>query len=695
MGVKGRTATVALIGNPNCGKSTLFNRLTGNRQRVGNFPGVTVAKTMGRMALGQRDVTVLDLPGAYSLAAYSPDERIVSDVLGGRQGGRPDLVVCLLDARHLARGLFLAMQIGDLGVPMVLAVNFLDELEAEGLTVDTGLLIERLGVPVVCISARKERGLDALRTAMAEALEQPAHVRLPPWPPGVQEAVGALRDLLPTNRQLDDAELRRVLFDDESALLDIVGLPKAQRAGVLREARERLVRGGADPMSLESTAFHQHSAAVLDGVVRRSADPRPGATRRIDAVLTHRVFGLAIFAALMFLVFQSIYTLATPLMDGIEGFFGWLGGLVAEPLAGMPVFRSLVCDGVLAGVGGVVVFLPQIFLLFLAISILEDSGYMARAAFLMDRLFGWCGLTGKSFLPLLSSYSCAVPGILATRTIENPCARLVTVLIAPLMSCSARLPVYLLVIGAFVEPEWGPSVAALTLFGMHVVGLVVALPAAWFLNRWILRTPVQTFVFELPPYRWPAARDVLWRMWSGGREFLERAGSIILAMSIVIWALLYFPHHPGSEDSAGSQAAQVEQSYLGQAGKAVQPVFAPAGFDWKITVGVLASFPAREVIISTLGVIYRLGGDADEESLAEAMRSERWPDGPLEGKPVFTLPTALALMVFFAFCMQCVSTLAVMGREVGTRYAVWAFFVMTALAWVAAVAVYQIGSRIV
>jgi ferrous iron transport protein B len=316
---------------------------------------------------------------------------------------------------------------------------------------------------------------------------------------------------------------------------------------------------------------------------------------------------------------------------------------------------------------------------------------MARAAFLMDRLFGWCGLNGKSFVPLLSSYACAIPGLYATRTIEDPKARVLTILIAPLMSCSARLPVYLLMIGAFVAPVYGPTVAALTLFAFHVLGLVVALPIAWLTNIWILKIPAQPFVLEMPPYRFPAFGDLFWRVWLGGKDFLQRAGGIILALSVIIWALLSFPVTPDADP-----ATQVENSYLGRAGKFIQPVFAPAGYDWKLTIGVLASFPAREVIVSTLGIIYRLEEDQsdDFESLAKAMQADKWTEGPLIGQPVFTIATALSIMVFFALCMQCASTLAVTAREAGTRYAVITFFYMTALAWIAAVLTFQLVSRL-
>jgi len=690
-------ATVALIGNPNTGKSTLFNRLTGSRQRIGNYPGVTVAKKSGRMVLDGREINVLDLPGAYSLAASSPDERISSDVLSGRGEDVPDLTICVVDSRQLARSLQLACQIADLGVPLIIALNFMDEVTASGQSVNAALLSQRLGVPVIPISARKGQGLEGLYRAIGECLETPVFLRTPQWPECVQEATRVLKDGLKTNIHLSDAELRRIVFDHRSAYLDLVGCPESERKQVVQSARAPIREAGFDPYSIEMVVFQKFISELMEGVTRADNHAQIQMTGRIDSILTHRFFGLLIFAGLMFVVFEAIYTLSGPAMDLIETLFSWLGEVVGNFLAPVPVFQSLVCDGIIAGAGGVVVFLPQIFLLFFFVSLLEDTGYMARAAFLMDKLFGWCGLNGKSFVPLLSSYACAVPGIFATRTIENPRARLVTVLVAPLMSCSARLPVYLLLIGAFIEPVWGVWAASLTLFAAQMLGLFVALPLAWVVNRFIFKTPNQPFIMEMPPYRFPVPKDVLWRMWMGGKEFLQRAGTIIVVISVIIWALLYFPHKQGAHDEGADpvvQAEQIEQSFLGRAGHTLQPIFAPAGFDWKITVGVLASFPAREVIVSTLGIIYRLGGDVEDSdgALADALRAERWQDGPHKGQPVFTLPVALAIMVFFAFCMQCSSTLVVIAREVGARYAVLTFVYMTTLAWVAAVVVYQTTS---
>ena len=405
-------------------------------------------------------------------------------------------------------------------------------------------------------------------------------------------------------------------------------------------------------------------------------------------------------------------------MDLIEGGTGALQKIASDALASMPMLQSLIADGIIGGVGAFVVFLPQILVLFLFISLLEESGYMARAAFLMDKLFHWCGLNGKSFVPLLSSYACAIPGILATRTISDPKARMITILIAPLMSCSARLPVYLLLIGAFVEPRYGPAVAGATLFAMHFVGAILAAPIAWLLNQTLNQgQQPKPFLMELPPYRAPRFKTMTWRMYESGKEFIIRAGTVIFAMTVIIWALLYFPRSAEVETTvtnsyqaevatqAGStscdeqelckriDAAYLEQSYMGRFGKFVQPVFAPAGYDWKITVGVLASFPAREVIISTLGITYALGGEIDEESndLRDTLTQAKWESGPRAGESVFNIPVALSIMVFFALCMQCGATLAVIAKELNWQWAIGSFFTLTAVAWVAAVLTYQIG----
>lgn len=734
VGAPTRELSIGLLGNPNTGKSSLFNRLTGLRQKVGNYPGVTVEKKEGVLRDAQLVARLVDMPGAYSLAAGAPDEKVVVDALcNNLQGIAPfDLIVCVVDSTNLLRNLFLVAQVADLNLPIVIALNLADEAARQGIKIDHQLLSQRLGVPCVPTDAKSGAGVKDLKKAIFEAAVSKPRMKGLEWPPAVKEAVDDLRAAVPEKSALSDSQLRRLLFDVDSVLLEQTGLPAEQQKGVLDEARRRLFRAGLNPLAAEALLHYANLRKLLEGVVQTPEQQRTARSETIDRLLIHRGWGLAIFVGMMYLVFQAVYSWANPFMSLIEGAIGLAQDLTGPLLEQWPVLQSLVTDGVIGGVGAFLVFLPQILILFFFISFLEDSGYMARAAFLMDKLFSWCGLNGKSFVPLLSSYACAIPGIMATRTITDPKARLTTILVAPLMSCSARLPVYVLLIGVFIEPAYGSFVAGLVLFGMHFVGLVISGPVAWLINRVILKTPPQPFVLELPPYRAPLLRDVLRRMWDRGLDFVKTAGTVIFAMTIIIWALLYFPR-PESiqeqvfqdittstvaqtgmseqeviqllEDEESSlhlgyinalEGAYIEQSYLGRFGKFVQPVFAPAGFDWKITVGIVSSFPAREVIISTLGIIYRLGGNVTEESdeLRDRMRSDVWADGEHVGEQVYTIPVVVALMVFFALCQQCASTLVIIGREAGVKWSFFSFFYMTSLAWLAAVIVYQIGSRI-
>lgn len=730
--------TIGLIGNPNVGKTTLFNRLTGMRQRVGNYPGVTVEKKEGTVFLPSGSARLFDLPGAYSLAAASPDERVVLDALCGALPGEPvyDLVLCVVDVCNLQRNLFLATQVADLGYPLVIALNCWDELEGKGLSVDAQLLGERLGVPCVPVSAARNWNIENLLKAMEEALLSKPRLRTRIWPEAVVKGVEELRCFLPLSAaNLRDAECRRLLFDVDSSIATRLGWDRETKRQHLEKARKHLFDAGMNPLAAEALLQYEHLGKCLEGVTTSAPHPaRHNRSESIDRILMHRGWGLVVFVAMMWVVFQSVYSWAGPLMDVIEGLISLCQDFAGLHLESTPLLQSLVRDGVIAGVGAFLIFLPQILVLFFFIALLEDSGYMARAAFLMDKLFSWCGLNGKSFVPMLSSYACAVPAIMAVRTIDNPKARLATILVAPLMSCSARLPVYVLLIGAFIEPVYGAFWAGFTLLAMHFVGLFVALPVAWFLNRFLLKTPPQPFLLEMPPYRAPRLNDVLFRMYQRGKDFVQTAGTIIFAMTIVVWALLYFPrpesiavqtrdtfvseyaHNKALEPEKirtalesgddpfavalrkeldlATETAYTEQSFLGRFGHFAQPLFHPAGFDWRITVGIISSFPAREVIISTLGILYRLGTEVDEENddLRDVMTAQVWRDGPRLGQPVYTIPTVLALMVFFALCQQCGSTLAVTAREAGTRWAVFSWIYMTALAWLFAVATYQFFS---
>ncbi len=706
--------TLALIGNPNTGKTTLFNALTGLAQHAGNYPGVTVEYKVGTLTLdGEDALALIDLPGAYSLAAHSPDEMLAIDVLLGQQQGAPpiDGILAVVDASNLRRNFYLVSQLAEIGLPLVVALNMGDIATRRGIQIDASALSEMLGAPVVPICAHRRQGLDLLRRTLAvlraePAVVQPQQVELPD---PLKRAVAELQAAVP--EPLSPVEALRALVDEdgyaERRLLASAGDGAA-------DCLHRLRTAGADALSeLESNARY----AWIDRLLLRAVDQpdrlKDRRSDRADRVLAHRLFGLAIFVLVNVLVFEAIYTWSGPLMDGIDALFAACGDHAAALIPPGAV-QSLVVDGLIAGVGGVLIFLPQIAILFFFIALLEDSGYMARAALLMDRLLTRVGLSGTAFMPLLSSFACAVPGIMAARTIEDRRDRFATILVAPLMSCSARLPVYVLFIGAFVPDHslLGGAIGlqALTLLVFYGLGALVAIPVAWLLKRTLLRGDPPPFLLELPSYKTPDLRTVLLRVYHSSRAFVVRAGSLILATTIAMWALAYFPRSeavaerhqverqavaPEARDALEKrQAAElVANSYLGQAGHWVAPAVRPLGWDWRIGMAVIASFPAREVIISALGTIYSLGASEDEgsETLRTTLAAARWPDG----RPIYTLPVALSIMVFFALCAQCLSTLVVIQRETGSyRWSLLSFGYMTALAYLGALATYQVGTAL-
>jgi ferrous iron transport protein B len=707
---------VALVGNPNTGKSTLFNALTGLRQRVGNYPGVTVARKSGTCDLGDgQKVELVDLPGLYSLAAASPDEQVVIDALSGNIAGdrRPDAVVLVVDATNLLRNLFLASQVAELGRPVVIVLNQADVAKEQGLRIDTELLSRRLGgVPVVLSSAWKGEGILDVRRAIASAVAKQTIVKPVVWPTNISAALAdvAAAAAADTGKPISDAEAQRLLFDTNPTTADRLGWTVAQRDKTLRSARDRVRNSGYNPMAAEPLVHYAHLRVILEGVVTEGAG-KAGRSAAVDRLLLHRFLGPVLFLGIMLGFFGSVFWLAKFPMEWIQSGVDWMKAVVAPQLDAYPMLQSLLADGIIGGVGAFLVFLPQILILFLFIGILEDSGYMARAAFIMDRLFSWCGLNGKSFVPLLSGFACAIPSLLSTRTIEDPKARLATAFVVPFMSCSARFPVYALMCAAFIGPLYGAGWQSIVMIGMHCVGLLFAVPTAFVLTRLVLKVKPQPFVLELPRYQMPKPRDVIWRMWQNAAEFVSKAGTVIFAITIIVWALSYFPRdasvaervkaaNPAASEEvvqAKLQAAYVEQSYMGRFGKAVQPIFDPLGFDWKITVGVLASFPAREVIVSTLGVTYSVGegAEADSQHLRKAMQDAKWSEGPRAGTPIFSLAAVLALMVFFALCSQCGPTIATLAQETGGwKWAAGSFVYMTALAWLAGTAVYQVVIRL-
>ncbi len=735
--------TIALIGNPNTGKSTLFGALSGVQQRVGNYPGVTVEETIGEVVHAGRRWVLVDLPGTYSLAPRSPDEMVTVDVLLGRLPDvpAPDVVLCVVAANSLERNLYLISQVLELGLPIVVALTMVDVAEDQGLQVDAGRLSCQLGVPVVPVQAHRRLGLEALKEALAGAGEQPRAILESPFPPVFREELDRLESLLAQagKHSLKDRLPRylveRLLLDMGGYLeerIPLNGDPTAIREE-LRLARERLAQAGCAVPAIETMARYGWVSRVVDGVVEHPPEPVFTLSDRLDAVLTHRVWGILVLAAVLVLMFSAVFAWAKLPMEGIEAVIAWLSGRIEELLPDGPL-RSLLGDGIVGGIGAVVIFLPQIFILFLILTSLEECGYLARAAYLMDRMMVRVGLSGKSFIPLLSSFACAIPAVMATRVIENRRDRLTTILIAPLMSCSARLPVYTLMIAAFIPDRRLPGgvigLQGLILFSMYVLGIVVAAAVALILKRTLLRGAAPPFLMELPAYKWPSPRVVLHRMFDRGWDFLHNAGTIIFAVSIVMWGALYYPRlsprelaplaaereqlerarddarasgDASREDAATArlaavvnhiEGAQQRQSLLGRVGRLIEPAVKPLGWDWRIGSGVIASFPAREIVVATLGVIFDVGKDVDEpagsQRLGAALQSATWPD---TGRPLFNIPVALSIMVFFALCAQCVSTLAVIGRETGTwTWPAFTFGYMTALAYLGSLITYQVGT---
>lgn len=724
---------LAVAGNPNAGKTTLFNALTGLRHHVGNYPGVTVERREGRANWEGVEHILLDLPGTYSLSAHSPDEQIARDVLLGRVDGTPapDGALVVVDAGNLERNLYLATQILDLGLPAVIACNMMDVVSQRGTRLDLGALGRELGAAVVGTVGTRGDGLAALRRKLFE-LPSAAAPRDLSWLPShlrreVNAVTAALRRESACRPEAAEGLAMLLLAEADSSAGGVDWIHAGVRAALRAAAKRLRAEGVSDAASALVEARYAWIASIVDRAVRseRRIDADTPSDR-IDHVLTHRLWGLLIFAGLMFLMFLSIFAWAEPLMRFIERGQGLLQAAVRGALPAGPL-RDLLADGLIGGAGSVVVFFPQICILFLFIAVLEDSGYMARAAFLMDRLMSRVGLHGKSFIPLLSSYACAVPGIMATRTIENPRDRLTTILVAPLMSCSARLPVYLTVIAAV----FGTNVWLKTgvVFSMYALGTITALLLAAAFKRTLLAGPTPTFIMELPLYHLPRPWPIVRAMWDRSRLFLTRAGTTIVAVCVVLWALAYFPRNTAAEQRAeehrqalatraarpgiDSTAAgpspvlrvrpdeiehelageQLRQSYLGRLGRAIEPVLRPLGFDWRVGVGVLASFAAREVFVSTMGVVYNAGGAADgTATLRQRMQQSRWETGPSRGRPIFSTAAGLSLMIFYVFCCQCVSTLAVVRRETNSwRWPAFMFTYMTALAYVMSLGVYQLG----
>lgn len=732
-----KTLTIALAGNPNVGKTTLFNALTGLKQKVANYPGVTVERKEGRCALpGGHDANIIDLPGTYSLASRSPDEHVARRVLLGQIAGvpRPDVIIVVCDASNLERNLYLVTQILEVGRPAVVALSMVDLAEKAGMPVDVAKLAQGLKVPVIPVQAHKRLGIAELKEAVLKAVETSPEALELPLPERVESHIKRLEKILSEEGMVlpgqahFDAHIMLSMGQD-----DVADEPDPRREhprvkAALHEAMTDLTAADIDPISAEIEAHYEYIGRVVQQCVTQEVGTRaPSFSDKLDQILTHKIWGMVIFVGVMGVVFWSIFSWASPIMDFLKDtLMGGLGDWISAHMAD-GALKDLLVKGVIAGVGNVIVFVPQIALLFLFLAVLEDSGYMSRAAFLMDRVMSKVGLHGKSFIPLLSGYACAIPAILGTRVIENKRDRLATIMVLPLMSCSARLPVYALVIGSFFA-AYASWQRGLILLCMYLIGTLSAFGMAFLFKRTLLKGPTPAFILEMPPYRRPSVRVVVpvvaRRCW----EFLKRAGTVIFALSIIMWAATSYPkptHYSQDYEKQISEATaklealpkveapaadakteevkaasprteledqidalknaraaeNIQNSAAGRVGRAIAPVFAPLGFDWRLSVGVTSAFFAREVVVSTLGIAYSVG-EADEEStaLVEKMQQDY---SPLVG---------ITLMVFVVYCMQCLPTLAVVRRETGSIfYPLFMFGYMTGLAWIAGMLVYQVG----
>lgn len=684
--IEEKAITVALAGNPNSGKTTVFNALTKLRQKVGNYSGVTVEKKLGRIIFeDKREIDVLDLPGTYSLDVRSPDEKVARDVLLGnmKDTTRPDIVVCVVDATNLERNLYLFSQIQDLGLPVIIFLNMMDEVEQQGKKIDVKRLSEVLHTPVIAGIANHGKGIEELKELISVGVA-PVDRRLWRMPQQVESRIEELMILLwrEENVAKSDAfsEAIILLSKDEKTLKEILK-GRTKTIDCVRRIQDDLTEWGINWRSVAIESRYQWLSKSLKGVFEeKSGQKQMTMTDRIDAIVTHKVWGWFIFLGLMGAMFYSIFTISTYPMDWIDGVFGNFSQGVKNIFPPGDL-RDLLTDGIIAGVGAVVIFLPQILILFFFIGLLQDTGYMARAAFIMDRLMSKAGLHGKSFIPMLSSFACAIPGVMAARAIESPKDRLTTILVAPLMSCSARLPVYTIIIAVLIPGALAWQKAGLML-GLYLLGIVGAFAMAWLFKKTLLRSETPVFIMELPPYRLPLFKDVMMHMWERALIFLKRAGTVIFGLSIILWGLMSYPKH---DQFVGSEA--LKHSFAGQAGILLEPALKPLGYDWRIGIGLIGSFAAREVFVSTMSIVFNIEGDSDEH-LREAFKKAAWPDG----RPLFTPLACVSLMVFYVFAMQCMSTVAVVRRE--TNSWVWPIFqivYMTGLAYVLALLVYQGG----
>ena len=673
---------VVLVGNPNCGKTSLFNNVTGAKEKVGNYGGVTVDSKEGWFSIGGRRVQLVDLPGTYSLTEYSPEEMYVRTYI---RDNHPDAILNIVDAGNLERNLYLTTQIMDMNIPMVVALNMWDELEKSGDRLDIEMMSRLLGARMVPLTAYNGHGVKEVLQATMDAIDESEQDTLHHnvnYGTLIEDSLKELGEKCP---ELDRYTVLKIIENDQHAIQLLDGKENAGDIKALAaDMRGRIERDyNSDITSIITDLKYGFVRGALAEALTPNPDRETGETKpgySMDRLLTNRWLALPILLVLMWLMFEATFTLGAYPQEWIESCIGWLGDWIGNA---MPdgILKDLIVDGIIGGVGGVLVFLPQILILFFCISLLEDSGYMARAAFIVDRVMHRVGLHGKSFIPYLIGFGCGVPAIMATRTLENRRDRIVTILTIPFMSCSARLPAYLLLVAAFFTAKQG-----LILMSIYLIGILVAAITAIILSKTILKHDKTQFVMELPPYRKPTARNATIHMWSKGKQYLQKMGTIILAASIIVWALGYFPRHEGQ-----TPQEQIENSYMGRMGKAIEPLVEPLGFNWQMGVSVLTGAAAKEIVVSTMGVLYTGETDADEESapLKEKLQTATKPNG----EPVFNWIVAYSFMLFILLYFPCIAALAAIKREAGWKWVAFEVVYTTAVAWIVSFIFYQAAIR--
>ena len=683
---RSKTINIALVGNPNSGKTSFFNRATGLRERVGNYGGVTVDAKQGVFHHNGYTINLIDLPGTYSITEYTPEEIYVRKYITEHH---PDLVLNVVDASCLERNLFLTTQLIDMNVRVVMALNMYDELTGEGAQLDYGYLGQLLGIPIVPTTASKGVGIADVLDKIIEVFEGQAkearHVHIN-YGAEIEEAILRIKAEVTPNKNITDELAPRyvaikLLEDDRITKELLENVPNYDRIlEVAQKEIQHLEKSyKEDTRTIITNAKYGFIRGALQETLKTGDKDKRQLTRAIDALLTHQWLGFPFLLFFMWLMFQATFSLGSYPMDWIDAGVGALGNWIAESMPAGPL-NDLLVDGIIAGVGGVIVFLPNILILFFFISLMEDTGYMARAAFIMDRLMHKIGLHGKSFIPLLIGFGCNVPAIMATRTLESRRDRIMTMLIIPFMSCSARLPVYILLVSAFFQNNQG-----LILLSVYLVGILLAIFTSVLLKKTVFSKSSVPFVMELPPYRMPTVRNTVVHMWGKAVQYLKKMGTIILFASVLIWALGYFP----LKDEATEPAVHLENSYIGKLGKGIEPVIEPLGFDWKMGVSIITGLAAKEIVVSSMGILYHVDGEVDEssQSLIENIRQQE----NAAGEKVFTPLVAYGFMLFILIYFPCMAAIAAIRKEAGWKWAMFTVFYTTILAWIVSFCVYQVG----